>query len=100
MPWGGHDVTTCGMPRPLSPPRVVFAVLAIIGAGQLFAGCAKTDPLDEPVDARTMNKFIRWQEKHVRPLGEPIAQHGPFVMNTTAELHRAVSDFQRGVLAG
>jgi redox-sensitive bicupin YhaK (pirin superfamily) len=35
-----------------------------------------------------------------RPLGEPIAQHGPFVMNTTAELHQAVNDFQRGVLAG
>ncbi len=35
-----------------------------------------------------------------RPLGEPIAQYGPFVMNTTEELQRAVHDFQRGVLAG
>lgn len=35
-----------------------------------------------------------------KPLGEPIAQHGPFVMNTKDELIQAVQDYQAGKFAG
>jgi redox-sensitive bicupin YhaK (pirin superfamily) len=33
-----------------------------------------------------------------RPLGEPVVQYGPFVMNTREEIERAVLDYQRGEL--
>ena len=34
-----------------------------------------------------------------RPLGEPIVQHGPFVMNTREEIEQALADYRDGTLA-
>jgi len=34
-----------------------------------------------------------------RPIGEPIVQYGPFVMNTREEIEQAIADYQSGRLA-
>jgi len=48
------------------------------------------------VEARTGEQPFRFLLISGRPLGEPIARYGPFVMNTRAEIEQALVDLRQG----
>ena len=46
----------------------------------------------------TANEAVRLLVLAAKPIGEPIVQYGPFVMNTVAEIDQAIRDYQAGTL--
>ena len=78
--------------------------------GGLVAGASLDRPLpsrhggclvgEGPVEVHAGEEGARFLLLAARPLGEPIVQYGPFVMNTRAEIEQAVADYQAGRLAG
>jgi redox-sensitive bicupin YhaK (pirin superfamily) len=63
-------------------------VLDAVGLAELGAG--------DTVALRANDRAARALLVAGRPLREPVAWHGPFVMNTHAELVQAVEDYQAG----
>jgi quercetin 2,3-dioxygenase len=64
---------------------------------------AKTGAVLEPSHALTLRAGSGPVEALVlqgRPIAEPVAQYGPFVMNTEAEIHKAVEDYQSTQFGG
>lgn len=64
-------------------------------ATQQLAVLTAGDVLQVTAPAATGARFILVAG---RPLNEPIVQHGPFVMNTEAEIRQAFEDYRRGTL--
>lgn len=54
----------------------------------------------ETVAVHSLNQSARLLVLAGKPIGEPVVQLGPFVMNTRAEIEQAVSDYQQGTLTG
>jgi redox-sensitive bicupin YhaK (pirin superfamily) len=72
--------------RPISSGQ-----LATLGAGDAIAVRADSRP-DGP--SSTLELLLLGG----RPIGEPVAHYGPFVMNTRAELEQAFDDFRHGLM--
>jgi redox-sensitive bicupin YhaK (pirin superfamily) len=88
-----------GVPLPAS-----YNALAVVAKGRVRAG-AQSAKMGELVlfanDGGNVELAADEDGTHViilagEPLGEPIVQYGPFVMNTVREIEQAIADVQRG----
>jgi redox-sensitive bicupin YhaK (pirin superfamily) len=55
------------------------------------------DSATELINGAEVGEFLLLQGK---PIGEPVVQHGPFVMNTRAEIAQALADYSRTQFGG
>ena len=69
-----------------------------IAGARLPAHCAGVLGAGSRIEATAGSEAARFLVLAGRPLGEPVVQYGPFVMNTRAEIEQAIRDYQSGEL--
>jgi len=76
------------------------------GKNLRIAGEALSQPMlvvvdpDSPLLVETADTPVEMLLLQGRPIAEPVAQHGPFVMNTRAEIQQAFADYERTRFGG
>lgn len=55
---------------------------------------------DRDVEVEGGSEDVELLVLHGRPIGEPVVQHGPFVMNTRGEIQQAMLDYQKTRFGG
>ncbi len=91
---------------PTSGARTVRTLYFFVGGKLEIEGRALTKhaaievAADRPVSVAAPDGRVEVLLMQGRPIGEPVAQYGPFVMNTRAELQQAFNDYQRTQFGG
>ena len=91
---------------PARDARTARMLYFFAGAGLAIDGRELAQPVaaelraDRPLKLTALGKRAELLLLQGRPIGEPVAQHGPFVMNTRAELAQAFADYQRTRFGG
>ncbi len=74
--------------------------VTVAGGETVASGTGAVLRADVDVELRAGSEGVEWLLLQGRPLGEPVAQYGPFVMNTEDEIRQAILDYQETGFGG
>ena len=71
-----------------------------VGGREVRGSSAIQVQADQPVSIEAVDGPVEILLLQGRPIGEPVAQYGPFVMNSRSELEQAFADYRRTQFGG